>query len=149
MQFRSWMVLVVAVAGPAVITSCTRDTSPLEPPARAIVPDSGSTPILRTLLGSPVNVVPLHRTTPLASAEQASVTVGLLGGSLALPNAGLSIVVPPLAVLTPTTITVTAIPGSDVAYQLEPHGLTFITPLIATQDLRATEARRGGPVNPY
>jgi hypothetical protein len=34
------------------------------------------------------------------------------------------------------------------AYTFEPHGTTFLAPLVVTQDLRNTDARTGGLINP-
>lgn len=99
-------------------------------------------------LETPITVVPLHRTSPLPTPESASAHIGIFGGRLSLPNAGLTVVVPPLAVVTPVTITATALAGSDVAYEFSPHGLSFLTPLVATQDLRNTEAQSGGSIDP-
>jgi hypothetical protein len=99
-------------------------------------------------LETPITVVPLHRTSPLPTPESASARIGILGGQLSLPNAGLTVVVPPLAVVTPVTIAATALAGSDVAYEFSPHGLLFLTPLVATQDLRNTEAQSGGLIDP-
>jgi hypothetical protein len=72
----------------------------------------------------------------------------VLGGHLSLPDAGLAVVVPPLSVVSPVTITVTALAGSDVAYEFAPHGLNFLVPLIATQSLQNTEAAAGGLIDP-
>jgi hypothetical protein len=93
-------------------------------------------------------VVPLQRTTPLPSAQSASARIGVLGGYLSLPDAGLTVIVPPFSVVTPVTITVTALAGSDVAYEFSPHGLAFLAPVVATQSLRNTDARAGGPIDP-
>jgi hypothetical protein len=75
-----------------------------------------------------------------------SATIGILGGALAIPSAGLTIIVPPLAVFAPTTITVTALAGSSVAYEFAPHGLHFLAPVVATQSLIGTDAGIGGPL---
>jgi hypothetical protein len=103
--------------------------------------------LLGTLLGAPKTVSPLLRTSPLASNLSASTTVGLLGGTISIPGAGFSVVIPPLAVKPGTKITVTALAGSKVAYEFAPHGLKFLVPLVATQDLRKTDARTGGLIN--
>jgi hypothetical protein len=123
--------------------ACTTDTatspsaSP-RAPARAVA----------TLLGTPITAIPLQRTTPLATQQTASAHIGILGGHLSLPGAGLLVVIPPLAVVTPVTVSVTALAGSNVAYEFSPHGLVFLAPLVATQDLSNTEARNGGTINP-
>jgi hypothetical protein len=92
-------------------------------------------------------VIPLQRTSSLATQSK-SATIGILGGTIVIPSAGFSLVVPPLAVTSPVTITVTAVAGSNVAYTFEPHGLQFLLPAIATQSLVATDAGWGGSVNP-
>ncbi|HEX5409336.1 MAG TPA: hypothetical protein VFW89_06160 [Gemmatimonadaceae bacterium] len=97
------------------------------------------------VIGSPstttgTQVVVLQRTVALSNDVTASRTIGLLGGVIALPSAGLSFVVPPGAVLRNTKITVTAPAGKLVAYTFAPHGLKFLVPAIATVDLRNTTA---------
>lgn len=134
------VVIIVTIAGTA---SCTGDApSALSGPPPSAV--SSSAPRLL----APVTVVPLQRTSPLANAQTASARIGVLGGHLSLPGAGLTVVVPPLSVVSPVTITVTALAGSDVAYEFSPHGMNFLVPLVATQSLQNTQARAGGLVNP-
>jgi len=95
-----------------------------------------------------ITVVPLLRTAPLATSQTVSAQIGTLGGRLSLPGAGLTVVIPPLALVTPVTITITAPAGSDVAYEFSPHGLSFVAPIVATQDLSVTQARAGGLIDP-
>jgi hypothetical protein len=99
-------------------------------------------------LGSPTEITPLLRNAPLAQSLSVSATVGPLGGTLSLPGAGLLVVVPPLALSSRQTITVTAMAGSNVAYEFAPHGLKFNLPLVVTQNLGLTQASRNGLVNP-
>jgi len=143
MRVHPMIALIVTGALCATAVACARD-NPVGPPPN---PPS-ATPAAQSLLGGSATIIPLHRTSPLLNPIQTTRTVGVLGGTLSLPDAGLTIVVPPLAVMSPTTITVTALAGSNVAYELAPHGITFLTPLIATQDLRNTEAAAGGSINP-
>lgn len=100
------------------------------------------------LFSSPVAVKPLQRLSPLAASITVSKTIGILGGSISIPQAGLTLVVPPLAVTRNTAFSITALAGSNVAYSFEPHGITFTVPLVATQSLVNTEAHTGGLVNP-
>jgi len=137
------MLAVIAGAG----ISCSGDT-PAAPATTAPVANSGGGSARGALLAAPITVIPLQRTTSLAQSQSVSATIGLLGGRLALPGAGLTVVVPPLAVVSPVTMTVTALAGSSVAYEFAPHGVRFLAPLVATQDLRNTEAASGGTVNP-
>lgn len=92
------------------------------------------------LLSSPIRVNVLQRTTPLASPLTASGTFGLFGGSLRIRGAGFTLVIPPLALTRRTTITVTALAGRNVAYDMQPHGVHFLVPLVATQSLSGTNA---------
>jgi hypothetical protein len=55
----------------------------------------------------------------------------------------LTVLVPALALPSKQLITITALPGSDVAYEFAPHGLKFPVPLIATQTLSSTDAGTG------
>jgi hypothetical protein len=67
------------------------------------------------------------------SSHSASAVIGAFGGQLTLPSAGLTVVVPPFAVASPTRITVTAVAGNQVAYELDPHGTRLLVPLVVTQ----------------
>jgi|SRR5215831_9521556 len=140
--------LVAVVAAACVSTDIP--TAPSGPagsvPAEATEANASLTNLLG--LANPIEVTPLQRTTPLASSVSTSATVGPLGGTLSLPGAGLLVVVPPLAVSSKQTITVTAVAGSNVAYEFAPHGLKFNVPLVVTQNLSLTQASRNGLVSP-
>jgi hypothetical protein len=82
----------------------------------------------------------LQRSAPLLHNFAAAGIIGRDGGTLRIPEAGFSIEFPPTAVRVPTLITVTALPGTGVAYVFAPHGLVFRTPPVITQDLRGTAA---------
>jgi hypothetical protein len=132
-------ITVLAVSG------CANDaTAPVAPTPRA----TAASPDLLGLLRGPTMVTPLRRTTPLTADVSASTVVGALGGNISIPSAGLTVVIPPLAAAPGTKITVTALAGSNVAYQFEPHGIRFAVPLVATQSLRGTQAQSGGSINP-
>ncbi|MDB4877067.1 MAG: hypothetical protein JWM41_3513 [Gemmatimonadetes bacterium] len=122
--------------------------NPVAPATAVAPPTAASHSLLGTLLGAPKTITPLLRNTPLAANLSASGTVGLLGTAIVIPGAGFSVIVPPLAAPMGTRITVTALAGSKVAYEFAPHGLRFNLPLVATQDLRNTQARNGGLVSP-
>jgi hypothetical protein len=96
------------------------------------------------LLISPTTVKVVSRNTPLAAPISASATIGLLGGQIRLPGAGLKVVVPALALTKATKITVTAVAGNQLAYEFAPHGTRFLVPLIVTQDLANTSAANSG-----
>jgi hypothetical protein len=60
------------------------------------------------------------------------------GATLLLPGADFSLTIPAGALSEPTAITVTAKAGPFVAYEMQPHGLRFMKPVIAVQGLRTT-----------
>jgi hypothetical protein len=130
-----------------LFAACDR-ANPVAPPMSATPPSAVSKSLLGTLLGAPTTINPLLRITPLATNLTGSGTVGLLGAVIVIPGAGFSVIVPPLAAPLGTHITVTALAGSKVAYEFAPHGLHFLLPLVATQDLHNTQARTGGLVSP-
>jgi hypothetical protein len=133
---------LLGVATLALAASCASD-------ATAPAPAAPSTTANRLLLGSPQTVSVVRRDVPLAAPLQASKTVGLLGGVIKLPGAGLQVIVPPLAVTRSTRITVTALAGDQLAYEFEPHGIHFLTPLLVTQNLNGTSAvNSGGLLSP-
>ena len=123
-----------------LLVSCSTSDSPVAPAPSAA---SSSHQLLQGLPISPITVTPLQRTTPLASPVSASAYIGPLGGIINLPAAGLSVVVPALALPSKQLITVTALAGSDVAYEFAPHGLKFPVPLVATQALGSTQVGAG------
>ena len=107
-------------------------------------PAVSSGPSNRLLLDAPAQVRVVTRDAPLSAPVSASRLIGFLGGTISLPEAGLSVVIPPFALTSPTTITVTAVPGSELAYEFEPHGTVFRVPLLVTQQLAGTSAYAGG-----
>jgi hypothetical protein len=131
----------VAVALGLTVFSCAESPEVVAPLARQPAPSN-------QLLASPVRVRVVTRDVPLATPQTATQTIGILGGTISLPGAGLTVVVPAFAVSTSTTITVTALAGSKVAYEFEPHGTQFNVPLIATQSLAGTSVWNGSLVSP-
>ena len=127
---------------------CTNDSVTTPSSAAVVAPSAPSQALLGTLLAQSTTVTPLLRTTPLPADLTSSATIGPLGGVLSVPGAGLTVVVPPLAVQTPTKMSVTALAGSAVAYEFAPHGIKFLVPLVATQSLKGTQAQAGGSINP-
>lgn len=149
MRARTLVHFVSALAASLTLAACGND-APVAPQQKAPAPTASNSllgGLVGSLLGTPTTITPLHRNTPLASTLTASQTIGILGGVIAIPGAGVSVVVPPLAVSSPKTITVTAMAGSNVAYEFEPHGTKFNVPLVMLQDLSGTQAQTGGLVN--
>lgn len=74
----------------------------------------------------------------LQPGNSASATIGVRGGVLDLPSAGLKVIVPAGALARPTTLSVTQRAGSFLAYEFQPHGLQFARPLTVVQALGGT-----------
>jgi hypothetical protein len=148
LRLRPFITLSATITAALLASGCANDsvTAPASTPVAA--PEAASQTLLGSLLSTPTTVTPLLRTTPLKSALTTSATIGPLGGVLSLPGAGLTVVVPPLAVKTATKMSVTALAGSSVAYEFQPHGIKFLVPLVATQSLKGTQAQSGGLINP-
>ncbi|HXT18746.1 MAG TPA: hypothetical protein VN706_24185 [Gemmatimonadaceae bacterium] len=92
------------------------------------------------------SVSPLVRDHTLPDHPSKSADIGPLGGELRLPQAGLTLVVPPGAVSKVTHFSVTSTGGKLVAYNFEPHGTKFSVPLVLRQDLRGTIRKSGGNI---
>jgi hypothetical protein len=138
MRLRFLTTFAVAVLATFAASACSHE-SPAAP-ENTVAPSAAS----QSLLGgttSTKTVIPLLRSTPLASDITVSQTIGALGGTISIPAAGLTLVVPPLAVAKATNFAITARKGSYVAYDMEPHGTKFLVPLVATQSLANTNAR--------
>ena len=133
---------VALLAAFVFVASCAdAPTQPATPVAERTEPSA----ILGSLLAAPDTVVAVTRTTPLTRSVTVSRTIGLFGGTLAIPEAGVSIYFPPGAVLRSTTITMTAPAGSAVAYEFGPHGARFLVPPVITQRLPGLDLNGSAP----
>jgi hypothetical protein len=113
-----------------LLAGCARDAAtPLEP--NVAVPSKPSPALLGLL---PVRGV--TRNVALQKDISVSAVIGKAGGTISIPDAGLTLVVPPGAVTSNTKFTATALSGRLVAYEFEPHGTKFNVPLQFTQDLK-------------
>ncbi len=74
--------------------------------------------------------------------ESVSALIGPAGGTLALPGSDFAMHIPKGALSAPTMITVTSVAGPYVTYDMQPHGLQFLRPVTAVQDLGNTAAYR-------
>ena len=70
--------------------------------------------------------------------QSVSAVIGPDGGTLSLPGSDFTMIVPNGALASPTSITVVAIGGAHVAYEMLPHGLRFLKPVTAVQGLQNT-----------
>jgi len=142
MRFRALSTFIVALAATTLAAGCGSDTTTA--PSASVAPHTTASHSLLGLLSSPTTIHPLLRTTPLAANVSKTVTVGLLGATVSLPGTGFSMIIPALAAPYGTKITVTALAGSNVAYEFAPHGLKFLLPLVATQSLQNVQNPAGG-----
>jgi hypothetical protein len=135
--------LTTLAAGTLLLLAGCRDSiapAPVAPPDAA-QPEALlglNIPILDHLLGTGDTVVVLQRARALPSNITVTQLIGSGGGTISVPDAGLTVSVPAGAVSYPTNFTVTALAGRPVAYEFGPHGAKFAKPLTMTQDLGVT-----------
>lgn len=105
-------------------------------------PAGASSSLLGGLLGTVTGLLTtntaVQRTTPLAAPITVSKQIGYYGGTLSIPEAGVTVTVPVGALYQTTTITMTARAGSLLAYDFSPTGTVFNKPLVFTQSLNGT-----------
>src|SRR3982751_4734971 len=82
----------------------------------------------------------LQRTAPLSADLTESATVGPKGGEIAIAAAGVKVAIPAGALTASTLITMTALKGTHVAYDFQPHGLIFLKPVKVQQEIIGTGA---------
>ena len=85
-----------------------------------------------------VSAVALSRGSVLAEPVTVSAVIGSEGGTIEMPQTGLTVVVPRGAVEEELTFTITTVPGDMLAYEFGPHGTEFRKPLRMTQRLDLT-----------
>jgi len=105
-------------------------------------PAGASSSLLGGLLGTVSSVLTtntaVQRTTPLAAPITVWKQIGYYGGTLSIPEAGVTVTVPVGALYKTTTITMTARAGSLLAYDFSPTGTVFNKPLVFNQSLNGT-----------
>lgn len=121
------------------LASCANDQSTAPLRVEVSPPESPSNDLLGTLT-SLLSVKGLQRTTALSAPITVSKSIGTDGGTLAIPAAGVTVVIPKGALTKTTTITMTARAGTLVAYDFAPHGIVFAKPLVFKQSLKGTNA---------
>ena len=131
MSFRTLSRFGARLVSALLLAGCARDAA--APVGPAATPDTADAALLGLL---PVRGV--TRAMPLAKDIAVSTVIGSKGGTLTIPEAGLTLVVPAGAVSSDVTFTATALAGKLVAYDFEPHGTKFAVPLQFNQDLRKT-----------
>lgn len=124
--------LVLAAVLGAAVGGCSDTTAP----------EAGAREPRGALLGGLLEVNLLQRLVALDRTYSAGATIGTAGGVIRIREAGLTVTFPAGAVAQPVLIHVTALPGRNVAYTFEPHGLVFQQRPVITQDLGVTEVVR-------
>ena len=132
--------LAVLALSMVALMSCGSEHPTALPELRSPPETPANDLLLTGVLQSLVSLNGLQRTTPLATPITVSKAIGSAGGTLAIPQAGVTVVIPKGALSKTTTVSMTARAGSLVAYDFAPHGVTFATPLVFTQQLRGTDA---------
>ena len=138
---------VSVLAAVAITAACSSDaaTSPQLAPT-----DANAALVNATAIGTPGYAEASVRTagflTPLRRDISRSATIGAAGGVLRVPETGFELVVPAGAVDRDTPFRVTALAGSTVAYEFEPHGATFKVPLKFRQSVLTTSIGWGQTV---
>lgn len=128
---------LLAVAALSVATACAPDS--INAPSVAAKPAAAQHGLLGSVLSLLTPVQGITRTTALNAPVSSSVTFTSAGGIIDIPALGLKVTVPAGAIPTSSmTITVTALAGSTVAYDFQPHGTKFLKPLRMEQSLVGT-----------
>jgi len=133
--------------------SCS-EYSPTAPQAPAQAQDgllSGLVGTVTNLLGTVIRVIgfvtdpngiPVRAVqwspTHVNQVRSVSATIGVNGGTLAIPGSDFTISFPYGALSQPTSITITSDASGYVSYDMQPHGLTFNKPVVVTQRLKNT-----------
>lgn len=154
---RSLVLLVTAVG----VISCADGIPTAPPTAPATAQDgliSGLVGTVTNLLGTVIRVIGFRSDpngipvtaikwapTHVNEVRAISATIGVNGGTLAIPGSDFTITFPYGALSSPTNITITSDASGYVSYDMQPHGLTFRKPVIVTQKLQNT-AVYGTPV---
>ena len=132
-RFGARLVSVFLLAG------CARDAAtPLEPDNNTSNISSTTSTEQFDQSASILGLLPVRgvtRLVPLMQNIPVSALIGPDGGTISIPEAGLTLVVPPGAVTSSTKFTATALAGRLAAYEFEPAGTKFPVPLQFTQDL--------------
>ena len=132
----SLRLLTAMAAGLAIVAACASE--PTRPPMTAAAPSHSLNGGVLATATNHIGILGLLRNTPLSAPITVSKIVGSGGGTLSIPQAGVTVTIPSGALASNTVITMTARVGSLVAYDFAPHGITFAKPLVFTQKLSGT-----------
>lgn len=131
----------LATATAVFTTACSDSATSPSATAPVYADSTNEAQLLGGLLGGVLGTVgnlvatPVHRSQPLENDVSWTFTASPYGSRSSNSSVGLSIYVPPGAVDRYTTIRVTALKGSAVAYRFEPH-MEFDRRVVLTQSLQ-------------
>ena len=128
----------IALSALALVSCGTESPTAALPQLQQSPPQNASRDLLG--LNALLGMDGLQRTRPLAEPITVSKVIGPDGGTLAIPEAGVTVTVPRGALAATTNIVMTARAGTLVAYDFAPHGITFAKPLVFSQKLSGTNA---------
>jgi hypothetical protein len=136
---RSLRCSAAALAALVLLASCREMNAPVVQSAVRSMPD-----VMASLSRSgSASVSVVERDKAIGEGVRAAKTIDARGGSIELPAAGFTLVIPAGAVTKATAFSVTAVPGKVVAYEFEPHGTAFNTPVLGLQSLAGLRAKGG------
>ncbi|MFL5528545.1 MAG: hypothetical protein ACJ791_04200 [Gemmatimonadaceae bacterium] len=140
-MFRSRVVRSVGVVlGALLIASCS-DVPVSNPTAPIDAATSSGTGELGSLTGAVSDATNLELRAVWWERDHKNVrvsqTIGQAGGTISIPETGLTVEFPAGAVASPIAITITA-DEDYVAYKMEPSGTQFLKDVTVTQSLRTT-----------
>jgi hypothetical protein len=126
---------LVTALGTAILVSCA--DSGLIGPTDGLPGTQGGV-VVNPGSNTPTQLQALWWNQDLTAPVTVSKTIGSSGGTIAIPETGLTVSFPAGAVQSPLAITITA-DTRYVAYKMEPSGTRFLKDVTATQQLSATQ----------
>ena len=126
------------LAGVALFAACSSDSTSLPTAPNASLSKAPVKGLLGVTAAALALATGAQRTTALPSSLTVTQAIGVNGGTLSIPQAGVTITVPAGALAVTTVISMTARAGTVIAYDFAPHGTTFAKPLVFTQALAGT-----------
>lgn len=130
-----------ALACALILSACTADQT-IAPAVSSAANELRTAEVVH--IDNASELVIVSRIAPLGRHLTASKVVGAAGGTIAIPDAGVTLSIPAGALQMPTQVSITARPGHAVAYDIKPYGLVFAKPVTFAQTLRNTDARPAG-----
>ena len=130
-----------ALACALILSACTADQT-IAPAVSSSASEHRAPEVVH--IDNASELVIVSRTAPLGRHLTASKVIGAAGGTITIPDAGVTLSIPAGALETATQVSITARPGHAVAYDIKPSGLVFAKPVTFAQTLRQTDARPSG-----